>query len=76
MKNAVFVEAWRAYRAKACVNHESVQRKVNALERVVFPALLVAERGHLSTAIAHAMLGEGRREFDRVCEEIEARLGL
>lgn len=69
-----FEYAWGIYCSKGPVRHETSQHQANRAWNVVQWRLTSDERRHLATARGHAMLGEGRAEFDRVCGEVSARL--
>lgn len=69
------VEVLRSYQDHAPVDLPGPQRQAQAAWRLLKPLLLSDEIRHLGTALSHALdVGEGRREFDRVMDEIRARL--
>lgn len=69
--------AFRVLFEKGPVGYERVQTQVERARRLVDRYLLPAEQANLGTARSHALdVGEGRREWDEVCERIRQRLGL
>lgn len=66
---------FRVFASKGCVDIESVQRKAQSAYLRLEPHLTKDEIDRLSTARSHALdVGEGREEFDEVCQEIGKRL--
>lgn len=68
------VTAWHVYKNKAPVNLPGSQVAARHAKRIIQPFLTDAEQTKLSIAEGHATFtGEGRREFDSVCKQIDKR---
>jgi hypothetical protein len=66
---------WKIYRSKAPVNRQTSQIRAFQAYQVIKPYLTKEEISKIETALGHALfVGEGRREFDHICTEIEKRL--
>lgn len=66
--------AFKIYAHKGPVDLPGPQVNAKKAFLVIIPYLSEKEISNLQTAVSHALLGEGREEFDSLCIDIKQRL--
>lgn len=73
-KRNIVREAFKVFSDKGSVNIPTSQQAATQAYKVFNGLLTDRERGDLQTAVGHSLIGEGRGEFDAVCQRIRLRL--
>lgn len=66
-----FEQAWKIFKAKGPVGIPGAQVNARKAYQVIRPVLTTTEMNALAIARSHALLGEGRQEFDAICKKVE-----